>query len=562
MPIQHFKNAIDHFLEVNRTPLSLGEVEVLQQWPLFSESAQQLYCWLFHRKPKYFQRNNIHYVDTDNSFWFDTSLEEERALTELTSSGFGSYVHEHLDNSLYLGLLTRNQLNKLCKVYLVSDKGNKNDCIERLTHLTVSRVVPIFFVSHRILFSQICRQYVLSHQGNLHRLALSEYETVPIEYFPYTVTMGRPLHPMRRDAVLYREWYGICKNNTTPQCIQPPTIYFLSTLQFRFSGLRFWIVYLLDTVPTPMTKHYIDQIKTILPYAQTHSLDVLLRLALSLLKMNRGTEGLQILLKAFRTETSLLHKIRIAQTGRHLARRLKRSFPPLIPLQSATDRTLRWTTVKCGSRQTYNGIVIELAVLKHLESHGRTVLRTENAPWNALFSLLLLDVLFSDEPYQLPSPILSAPLDFGTVEFYERRIENITKRIHDLRIHGVSQILVEQTAVLLHPVEHYKIRGCNWSQYTFDDLLDFSSLIPTQIVIDIIEHKLKHPDQAHRGLPDLCVLTGESVRIKELFPSKIPSDFFFLEVKSEQDTISPYQKHWIHILKTSDALVEVWNIKA
>jgi len=559
---EHFNKAIEHFLLVNRTALSLGEEHTLHQWSTLSDSAQHLFCWLFHRKPNYFPRKSIHYIDSEKPLWFNTGHEEEHALKELTSIGFGAYVQEHLHTSLYLSLLTRIQIDKLCKVFKVSKKGNKEDCINRLSSFFIVRDVDIFFLSHRRLFSQVCREYVLSHQGNLHRLALSEYETVPIQYFPYTITKGRPLHPMRRDITSYTTWNGLYKNNTTPPFVLYPTVSQLSSVQFRFSGLRFWILHLLDTVPPQMNEHYIQQLKTILPYSQTHSVNVLLRLALSLYQLNRGIEGLNLLLNAFRTESSLLHRIRIAQTGRHLARRLKRSFPPLLPLQTAKIRTMKWATVKQGSRQTYNGMIVERAISAHVESHGRTVFRTENAPWNALLSLLLLDILFSPVPYQLPSPILSAPLDFGTVEFYHRRIKDITKRIHQLKTGGVTQVLQQQTAVLIHPIEHYKIRGCNWSQYSFDDLYKFSSQIPTQVVIDIIEHKLKHPEQSHRGLPDLFVLSGESVRIRDLFPSKIPSEFFFLEVKSEQDTISPYQQHWIHTLQSSNALVEVWNIKS
>ena len=78
----------------------------------------------------------------------------------------------------------------------------------------------------------------------------------------------------------------------------------------------------------------------------------------------------------------------------------------------------------------------------------------------------------------------------------------------------------------------------------------------------ILHHKLLEPVNSHRGMPDLCVLPGESVRIPDLFPSKIPTDFFFVEVKSERDTLSPYQLNWIHILRESGCLVEVWNIKA
>lgn len=562
MLTEHINNAIEHFCRVNRTALSLGEEHTLHQWSTLSKSSQRLYSWLFHRKPKYFPRKSIQYVDSDIPLRFNTVHDEENALERLISNGFGAYIQDHLHTLLYLSLLTRVQIDELCKVFKVSKKGNKQECIKRLEFFTVARDVPIFCLFHRKLFAQVCRQYVLSHQGNLHRLALSEYEAVPIQYFPYTLTKGRPLHPMRRDHASYISWTELCKSNTIPEFVPYPTISHLSSVQFRFSGLRFWIVYLLDTVPSEMNDHYIRQLNTVLPYSQGHSVNVLLRLALSLFRVNRGIEGLSLLLKAFRNETSLLHKIQIAQTGRHLARRLKRSFPPLLPLQTAKIRSMKWTTVKKGSRQTHNGMVVELAIATHIESHGRTVFRTENAPWNALLSLLLLDIIFSPVPYQLPSPILSAPLDFGTIEFYHRRIKDITNRIEELKTVGVTHVLEQQTSVLVHPIEHYKIRGCNWSQYNFDDLHNFSLQIPTQIVIDIIEHKLKHPDQSHRGLPDLFVLSGESIRISDLFPSKIPSGFFFLEVKSEQDTISPYQKHWIHTLKSSGALVEVWNIKS
>ena len=69
----------------------------------------------------------------------------------------------------------------------------------------------------------------------------------------------------------------------------------------------------------------------------------------------------------------------------------------------------------------------------------------------------------------------------------------------------------------------------------------------TATLLAIFTHKLHHPIQSHRGMLDLCVLPADSVRISR-FPSKIPSDFFFVEVKSERDTLSPYQHHWIHIL--------------
>ena len=171
-----------------------------------------------------------------------------------------------------------------------------------------------------------------------------------------------------------------------------------------------------------------------------------------------------------------------------------------------------------------------------------------------------MDILFSPTEGQLPSPILSGPIDFGTHDLYQNRKEQFDNRLDELRLIGPVAIIKRNTSHLDGPIENYHIRGCRWKDFSYESLLDFASNVPIATLLAIFTHKLHHPIQSHRGMPDLCVLPADSVRVPELFPSKIPSEFFFVEVKSERDTLSPYQHHWIHILKESGCVVEVWNI--
>ena len=176
------------------------------------------------------------------------------------------------------------------------------------------------------------------------------------------------LHHTRSELRDYLNW------KSTAPLLRTPLIQHLSKARYRFSGQRFWIAHLLDNPPEPLTEKWIKELYSALPIAQTESLQIRLRLALSLFQMDRGLEGLQLLIHAYRTSDSLLEKLLYSQTGRYLSRRLKSNFPPLPPLMTATERRLQWTTKKVDTRQTYNGMLFEYAVVQHLADNHRTAI--------------------------------------------------------------------------------------------------------------------------------------------------------------------------------------------
>ena len=553
--IEQFSEAIKQYLQTSGQLLSIGERTTAEQWLTLSTGAQRLFLFLFHRKPKRFRREHIQYVDTSKSHYFDSVKDENFAITELVEYGYIFPVQRILRLDLYLDALRKIEVQELCKLFKLDTKGSKQECIDYLHGYPVQRTEVIYQLGHRSLFQQICRQYTFSHKGDLQRLLLASLDEVPITFVPYSVTPSPRLHFTKAEVRDYRDW-----RHSTESSRRTPLIQHLSPIRYRFSGQRFWISNLLNPPSLEPTPDYIDSLSQALTAAQTERIPLQIRLALSLLSFGKGKEGLKGIIECYRSADTLLDRLLLAQTGRHLARRCKRQFPPLPPLLTATERRLNWKTKKVGTRQTYNDMPVEYAVLQHLNDNHRKTVRTENSPWNNVFALLFLDILFTPTKTLLPSPILSAPIDFGTTDLYLNRKDLFDERLNDLHTKGALSILEENIRTLEFPIETYHIRGCHWNDFTYTELCEFLRHVPIRALHTILTHKLLYPKNTHRGLPDLCVLAGESIRVPDLFPSKIPSGFFFLEVKSERDTLSPYQQHWIHVLKSAGCVVEVWNI--
>ena len=380
--VDQFQQAVTQYIDNSSPLLSIGEQKVLNRWNELSTDAKRLYIFLFHRKPKRFRREHIQYVNPNKSHYFNSLGEEERALTELEQHGFVIQCQYLLRTDLFLECLRKLEIIKLCKVFSVETNGNKLECIQRIEHLDIPRTTVLYQMEHRLLFHQICRQYTYAHPGDLQQLLLASLDEVPISFVPYTTTLSSTLHHTRTELKDYLNWKSVHPIQVAP------LIQHLPKSRYRFSGQRFWIAYLLNNPPEPLTDAWIQDLVSARSVSQTEYAQITLRLALSLFHIDKGQDGLHLLRDSFRSSDSLLEKLLFSQTGRYLARRMKSTFPPLPPLLTATERRLQWTTKKIASRQTYNGMLVEYAVLQHLTENNRTAIRTENSPWNSLFSLL------------------------------------------------------------------------------------------------------------------------------------------------------------------------------
>ncbi len=205
-----------------------------------------------------------------------------------------------------------------------------------------------------------------------------------------------------------------------------------------------------------------------------------------------------------------------------------------------------------------NEYFAEEAVINHYESLGYKALWTENIYWWTLMSLFFWDVIFAkikgavsividgvqteldpaDEEFeQLFNQTIhmnGMPTDFFTTEFYERRKSLIKNKIQELQHGNLEQKINESYknnyGKNCRPIE-------DWNKYKIDELLISVQRIEMEKLIKILERLIINFNSNRSGLPDLIVYDDK--------------DFFFSEVKSENDRISENQRDWHSFLSAS-----------
>lgn len=193
----------------------------------------------------------------------------------------------------------------------------------------------------------------------------------------------------------------------------------------------------------------------------------------------------------------------------------------------------------------------EEAAMLYYESLGYKAIWTENVFWWELMSLLFWDVIFAkirgavsvisdgvqieidvdDERFeQLFAQTIQMngmPVDFFTSEFSVRRQNLIKNKVQEILHSDIEQKLNESYrnnyGKTCRPIDA-------WNKYKIDELLIPIKRIDKEKIIKILERLILNFNDNRTGLPDLIVYND--------------NDFFFSEVKSENDKISEKQNDW------------------
>ncbi|SFL70069.1 CFI-box-CTERM domain-containing protein [Pelosinus propionicus] len=199
----------------------------------------------------------------------------------------------------------------------------------------------------------------------------------------------------------------------------------------------------------------------------------------------------------------------------------------------------------------------EETVIKHLVNNGYKAIWSENDYWWYLLALLFWDVIFariqgavtviqhgleidlvpgSDDFNKYYDPTVSIngmPSDLFKTEFYPRRKALITNKIQELSHKNIEEIL--RKSYHLHFNTNCRLIE-NWSKYSVDQLAIATQLVDRDKLLCILERILNNINENRAGLPDLIIYDDK--------------DFFFGEVKSENDKLSDKQKDWISFLES------------
>lgn len=284
-----------------------------------------------------------------------------------------------------------------------------------------------------------------------------------------------------------------------------------------------------------------------------------LREALLAERLDGPRAGLAVATAA-RSDAGVVGRLALARTGRRLAKAAGVAWPPDPPLRAAGERRIRLLRVEGdGPRPRYATSAsadawIEDAVAARLRDAGRTVIAAENVLWHTVVGLLLADVMFLPIPGVLPVPRLSAPLDWGTPAFRQRRTDAVAAQR--------ARVAAGDGPALLDDAwgryDGQAVAGVVWDVAPRAQVVAAVAGLGATGTLAVLDAWLDHGREARAGLPDLCVLPGPAVVVPDVFPSRLPDGLVLVEVKGESDTLRDAQRVWHDRLLTAGVPTEVW----
>lgn len=287
---------------------------------------------------------------------------------------------------------------------------------------------------------------------------------------------------------------------------------------------------------------------------------VAVRHALALEAAGERGEALDVLLAAAAVADPV-HQPAIERTGRRLARRLKRGWPPVPPLAAPFERTLTLSAGPAvGSRPGWMSrrgpVVVESAVADLLRAQGRRVLRAEGPLWTTLFALLFADLYFLPLPGALPTRFLAGPLDLGSPSFASRRAEQVAVVRHDI-LAGLAERRLRRA---WERWQGCALAGAHWGLADAGALGAMAAGLGPKALWDVLSHLLARGGRGASGLPDLVVLPGRPARLPA-FPSRLEAGLHCVEVKGPGDALRDEQRVWLDRLGRAGVRAEVWDIR-
>jgi hypothetical protein len=547
--VADFKLIVKMGLDRGAYLLSAGELVVARQMGALEGDPARLYVRLVNRKPTFFAFSDLEQLPVDNLEGTTQTLLRLGLLDQLVPW-----------NRRAAGLPVR-LLKEHCRKLKLPTAGRRNDLVARLgshCHWSTEKWLRL---RHRALYRRLERWAFLSRHRD--RSAMVVERLGHVRWPQYELTSDIPpgeLHGNRRTLLAWEDLYFHGEERDAD-----------AVLEALKAGLH--------RAPSRLDLGHRSR-KQILEIARTHErqgqhtearrlytqlvelgqlapADLALRVARTWEKEGHCQRGLAHL-NVHRTKATAVQSLAISRMGRRMAKLCRRGWAPDVPLLEPRERKLRLVAQeKQANRPTFgpSSLPAERAVVEVLADHGRRAVMAEGTLWTTLFALLFAEVYFIPVPHTLPVPFLTGPLDLGTPQFVERRKDHIADIMAAIdRGDGPRRIIEEDGR---HRGE--RLAGANWQIADGPTLATIAEGVGPRGLSRII-NALLHGRRSAAGLPDLVVLPGKATRIECLWPTKIPSSLFLVEVKGPTDAVRDEQTIWFDRLLHHQILVELWQI--
>jgi hypothetical protein len=190
------------------------------------------------------------------------------------------------------------------------------------------------------------------------------------------------------------------------------------------------------------------------------------------------------------------------------------------------------------------GQSVETSTLGHYRRAGWHGVHSENWLWNAIFGLLLWDIIYDPDVGTFHSPLQFAPADLHDPAFYDRRKARIECRLALLRDPEQSFSVIAR-----HHVEKAGLANpfVSWHADVLALIRIVIDRVPAPGLSAVLRRFAQDIRRRSRGFPDLFLWTATEYR--------------FVEVKSENDQLSAAQYQWLRFLDEAGISVSLDRVR-
>uniref|UniRef100_A0ACD5ZS42 Uncharacterized protein n=1 Tax=Avena sativa TaxID=4498 RepID=A0ACD5ZS42_AVESA len=286
-----------------------------------------------------------------------------------------------------------------------------------------------------------------------------------------------------------------------------------------------------------------------------------LRLSVDLEHMNRPTESLSIAEGGVidpwvRAGSKIALQRRVLRLGKPPRRWKVPSYADSLR-RNIKEVNIEGRPLNCeiGAKNVFYGYDGECCGVEQLalqyyadEGGGWQGTHSEGGIWMTIFGLLMWDVIFLEVCDVFQSKFQTAPLDFGTDDFYKSRkdlIESQLKRIQD----GMAEEMLISSWELHQGTS---CRGVNWDRHSMADLRAVVAGVGGHRLALLLRHLALDYNSWSSGMPDLLLW--------RFLDERGGAEAKLVEVKGPKDQLSDQQRAWIFVLMDFGFDVEICKV--
>ena len=186
---------------------------------------------------------------------------------------------------------------------------------------------------------------------------------------------------------------------------------------------------------------------------------------------------------------------------------------------------------------------VEKQVLKYFEQKGWQGFHCENYVWRNLYGLVFWDVLYDAKQNEVHHPLQRISPTVYMKQFFVNNKKKLVDRLDRLK---KREDWEKEVNVVLKGKSGITNPFVNWHPNLFKIIKNIIDLVDLSAIKSVLLEICKSPKENCTGFPDLFIWKDK--------------DYYFYEVKSPNDQLSPQQLFWIDFFKSKNINIDIIKV--